>query len=84
MEFNDLEQNLDILQEEAAEIIKVASKIKRFGISEVKFEELAEEIGDLMCLVEIIVDTNPEFISHKEISKAKQKKYEKLERWYRE
>jgi NTP pyrophosphatase (non-canonical NTP hydrolase) len=56
---------LDVLQEECAEVIKVASKIKRFGLdsyhprdpeNKINSVKLAEEIGDLVGTVYKLVD----------------------------
>lgn len=52
-----------IMQEECAEVIQAISKIYRFGSSNFKpgknktnLEHLEDEIGDLLCLLEIIHD----------------------------
>ena len=76
---------LDILQEECAEVIQAASKVKRFGW-ESTFEDgptnrthLTTEVGDLMAMVQLLVvagDLNVE-----EIEKATLAKLKKLRVW---
>ena len=53
--YNKVEEALDILQEECAEVIQVASKCKRFGTKSNR-ERLTQEIGDLYCMIQIIQD----------------------------
>ena len=52
---------MDILQEECAEVIQAVSKISRFGLDNFKpgkpktnREHLEEEIGDLMCMIDLL------------------------------
>ena len=42
---------LTILQEECAEVIQEASKIKRFGQTSENTDRLAKEVGDLVCMI---------------------------------
>jgi NTP pyrophosphatase (non-canonical NTP hydrolase) len=62
-EFPDKEKNLDILQEECAEVIQAISKIKRFGINShnpdsafqtTNIEKLVNEIGHVVKSLEIV------------------------------
>ena len=60
---------LDVIQEECAEIIKVISKIKRFGFGDVYKEEsnidrLASEYGDLVGAFELLEELEPELLDN--------------------
>ena len=77
---------LSITQEECAEVIQAISKCFRFGLDQVKpgkpktnREHLEEEIGDLLAMVEILVDKN--MVSGESIEKAMEAKIEKLKKW---
>ena len=59
---NEMKEILCITQEECAEVSQAVSKIFRFGPDQVKFdldktnrEHLEEEIGDLLCMIDIPV-----------------------------
>jgi NTP pyrophosphatase (non-canonical NTP hydrolase) len=83
------EQNnevMDILQEEAAEVIQAVSKIRRFGIDNAKpgtnysnREHLEEEIGDLLAMIDILQINN--IVSWGNLHTAKRAKIEKLKKW---
>jgi NTP pyrophosphatase (non-canonical NTP hydrolase) len=58
------EECLNILQEECAEVIQAASKIKRFGIIGKRqdstlnnIQNLTMELGDVLALVEMVKDS---------------------------
>jgi hypothetical protein len=77
---------MDILQEECAEVIQAVSKVSRFGIDNVKpgkpktnREHLEEEIGDLLAMVDIMVEFS--VISLDNLEVAKRAKIEKLKKW---
>ena len=70
---------LVITSEEASEIIKAVSKILRYGMHTKDQKALIEEIGDMQCMIDLIVE-------HKLITKTQIKdrikvKKKKLERW---
>ena len=70
---------LVITSEEASEIIKVVSKILRYGMQPKDQTALIEEIGDMQCMIDLIVE-------HKLITKTQIKnriklKRKKLEKW---
>jgi len=67
---------LTILQEECAEVIVQASKIKRFGHEPRLMRRLAEEIGDLQCMIDICQEYD--LISFTDIEEYGQQKREKL------
>lgn len=77
---------MDIAQEECAEVIQAISKIRRFGFdgkhpdSNIdNREHLEEEIGDLMCLFEIMEER--EMIDWGNVALYAQKKRNKLAQW---
>ena len=77
---------MDILQEEAAEVIQAVSKIRRFGIDNAKpglgytnREHLEEELGDLLAIIDIL--TENEVVNWGNLQKAKRAKIEKLKKW---
>jgi NTP pyrophosphatase (non-canonical NTP hydrolase) len=84
---NQTSEILHILQEECAEVIQAISKCQRFGNHNLKpgsdktnLEQLQEELGDVMAMVELLVDQKigVEYIN---ITKAKAAKFEKLKKW---
>lgn len=77
---------MDILQEEAAEVIQAVSKIRRFGMDNAKYgegqtnrEHLEEELGDLLAMIDILLIN--EVVSWSNLHKAKRAKIEKLKKW---
>lgn len=77
---------MDILQEECAEVIQAVSKCRRFGLNNVKpgkertnLECLEEEVGDLMAMVDILIEKN--ILSYNNLQKANKAKKEKLKIW---
>jgi len=67
---------LTVLQEECAEVIVEASKIKRFGHEPENLERFAKEIGDLQCLIDLCQEYD--LISFTDIDEYSQQKREKL------
>ena len=79
-------ETMDILQEECAEVIQAVSKIRRFGIDNLKpgkpktnREHLEEEVGDMLAMVDIMLANGIVTAEHLEI--AKRAKIEKLKKW---
>jgi NTP pyrophosphatase (non-canonical NTP hydrolase) len=77
---------LCITQEECAEVSQSISKIFRFGWTSVhpktmvnNKEHLEEEIGDLLCMIDILVEKC--IISDEQINIARKEKREKLKKW---
>ncbi len=77
---------MDILQEECAEVIQAVSKVSRFGIDNVKpgkpktnREHLEEELGDLLAMVDIMLEQG--IVSWGNLEVAKKAKIEKLKKW---
>lgn len=67
---------LIILIEECSELQKVVSKIIRFGRDSEKTEQLAEEIGDIQCMIDLLHEFD--LVSFNEIDERAQRKKEKL------
>lgn len=84
---NDKENEvMDILQEEAAEVIQAVSKIRRFGPdnhkhgeNQTNLEHLEEELGDMLAMIDILLEL--EIIHPKALEEAKQNKKYKLKKW---
>ena len=76
---------LVITQEEAAEVIQEISKIYRFGIDDCAKDgithrkRLETEIGDLLCMIDIMVDNR--LIDPTAVELARQAKVTKLRRY---
>jgi NTP pyrophosphatase (non-canonical NTP hydrolase) len=77
---------MNILSEECAEVIQAISKCHRFGMDNVKpgkpktnREHLEEELGDLLAMVDIMLDHG--VITHDSLEVAKKAKVEKLKKW---
>jgi NTP pyrophosphatase (non-canonical NTP hydrolase) len=83
---NETKEILCITQEECAEVSQAISKIFRFGPDQVKFdldktnrEHLEEEIGDLLCMIDILIQKT--ILSDWNINEARINKLEKLKQW---
>ena len=81
------EECLNILQEECAEVIQAASKIKRFGLigkrvsdTFTNIQHIETEIGDVLALIELCQKAGLG-ISEENIQRAKVNKFEKLSRY---
>jgi NTP pyrophosphatase (non-canonical NTP hydrolase) len=73
-----------IAQEECAEVTQAISKVFRFGLEEVyndrtNQQRLTEELGDLHCMIELMVESN--LIDRKELLNASGNKRKKLMQW---
>lgn len=79
---------LEILAEECAEISQEKSKIIRFGYNEMSHhikgnthrECLTQELGDMLAMIELIVDSDMG-IAYNDIQEAKKRKLEKVGKW---
>lgn len=83
---NQIKEILCITQEECAEVSQSVSKIFRFGWDSVhpktginNKEHLEEEIGDLLAMVDIMVEKC--IISDSKLNEARKAKREKLKTW---
>jgi|TARA_B110000285_G_scaffold197030_1_gene228395 NTP pyrophosphatase (non-canonical NTP hydrolase) len=75
---NKKEEMLVITMEECGELIQACSKMLRFG-EEQDYTQLQEEIGDVMCMIEILRDGG--FVNDKQIADRIKVKKEKLMKW---
>jgi NTP pyrophosphatase (non-canonical NTP hydrolase) len=81
-----IKEVMDITQEECAEVIQAISKISRFGIDNFKpgkpktnREHLEEELGDMLAMVDIMLEKG--VVSLDKLNIAKAAKIEKLKKW---
>lgn len=81
------EECLNILQEECAEVIQAASKIKRFGINNRKdgeelnnLQNLEMELGDVLALVDLLRNAGIG-ITDEGLERAKMAKMARLSRY---
>lgn len=80
-----IQEILDILQEECGELITAISKVRRFGLDNsykdggTQQEHLTQEAGDVMLMIELLVEQG--VFSRDELEAAKIKKAEKLKVW---
>lgn len=75
-----------IAQEECAEVIQVISKVFRFGFDAKhpnedvnNLQRLEEELGDLACMIGLLIDKK--IVSEKNLEKAAKMKLKKLKIW---
>ena len=82
---NPVNEILDILQEECAEVIVAISKIRRFGIDNsykdggTQREHLVQELGDVTLLIELL--KAHQVYTDKELHAAQLRKAQKLNKW---
>jgi len=81
-----IQEILDILQEECAEVIQEVSKCRRFGIDSQHYktngphrEMLEQELGDVMAMMKLLIDEG--VISADVLETAAERKIEKLHQW---
>lgn len=77
---------LNILTEECAEVIQAISKVQRFGIdntnpfsTETNREHLEQEIGDVLTMIDLLYVKG--IISNENVLEAQKRKIEKLKLW---
>lgn len=80
------DETLRILTEECAEVIQAISKCQRFGLDAYKpgkpktnREHLEEELGDLLCMIQLL--QNLDVIAPSNVEAAKHAKLQKLKCW---
>jgi NTP pyrophosphatase (non-canonical NTP hydrolase) len=83
---NKTDEIMFILQEECAEVTQAISKCLRFGIDNYKpgkpktnREHLAEEIGDLIAMIELCYDND--IVDILQVKEAQHRKFDKLKKW---
>ena len=81
-----VQETLDILQEECGEVIVEVSKCRRFGLDSKHYKTnllhstmLENEIGDVLAMVDILLEQG--VISQSNLEIAKQAKKDKLKQW---
>ena len=81
-----IEEVMNILSEECAEVIQAVSKINRFGIdnykpgkSKTNRQHLEEELGDLLAMVDILIELG--VVNESSLQQAEVAKIEKLKKW---
>lgn len=75
---------MSVLQEECAEVIQAVSKINRFGMNGewegvTNKQALIQEIGDVLAMINVLVEDTDINIDIEDIEIAIQKKLKKLE-----
>lgn len=83
-ELLDNQELMLILMEECAEVTQAISKIFRFGLDtdyneKTNRERLEEEVGDLLCCVELLISAG--VMNQENVTKAKYNKILKLKKW---
>jgi NTP pyrophosphatase (non-canonical NTP hydrolase) len=73
-----------ITQEECAEVTQAISKVFRFGFestynSASNKDRLEEELGDLMCMIDLMLDSG--IVNESNVMAAKNEKMLKLQSW---
>ena len=83
---NKTDEIMFILQEECAEVTQAISKCLRFGIDNYKpgkpktnREHLAEEIGDLIAMIELCYEND--IVDPLQVKEAHHRKFDKLKKW---
>lgn len=85
---NSTKETLLILQEECAEVTQAVSKVFRFGFDSVwpesdigpnNKQRLEEEVGDLLAMIDILVETS--VLSDAGVNLARRMKKDKLRVW---
>jgi NTP pyrophosphatase (non-canonical NTP hydrolase) len=69
---------LTIAQEECGEFVQIVSKVRRFGLDS-NVQKLAQEAGDVLCMLELMVENN--IVTQEDLNLAKSLKREKLKTW---
>jgi NTP pyrophosphatase (non-canonical NTP hydrolase) len=83
---NQINEVMDILQEECAEVVQAVSKCRRFGLDNSKpnkpktnRQHLAEELGDLQAMIKLAQEFG--IVDKEEVAEATKAKIEKLKVW---
>lgn len=81
---NKYQQLLTITSEECGELIQVCAKMMRWNtnettVTEKEWQKLIEEVGDVFCMIELMVETG--LLEWEEIYDRSDIKKEKLKKW---
>lgn len=86
-EFTDIPQNLEILAEECAEVIRIKSKAIRFGIDDYhpkngmsNRDALSEECGHVIAMIRVLVNNG--VLDPEKVEAGAQQKLIGLRDWY--
>jgi NTP pyrophosphatase (non-canonical NTP hydrolase) len=81
-----VQEILDILQEECAEVIVEVSKCRRFGLDSVHYKTgelhqamLEQELGDVLAMIRLLIEQG--VVSVEALEAAGERKLEKLRKW---
>jgi len=78
VEVSKINQILDLLQEECAEVVQAVSKCRRFGLDN-KRADLIQELGDVTLLIELLKAHG--LYTDQELREAERIKANKLTKW---
>ena len=70
---------LVITMEECGELTQACSKVIRTNQTEEYMRELTKEVGDVMCMIDLLVQNN--LVDENDIKLCAKKKREKLKKW---
>ena len=70
---------LVITMEECGELTQACSKVIRTDQKEEYMRELTKEVGDVMCMIDLLVQNN--LVDENDIKLCAKKKREKLKKW---
>ena len=70
---------LVITMEECGELTQACSKVIRTNQKEEYMRELTKEVGDVMCMIDLLVQNN--LVDENDIKLCANKKREKLKKW---
>tara|TARA_Y100001937_G_C7110546_1_gene327322 strand:+ start:412 stop:681 length:270 start_codon:yes stop_codon:yes gene_type:complete len=76
---NKTDELLVITAEEAGELTQACTKILRHGISKQKVDALIEEVGDMQCMITLLVEHN--IITQSDVEKRSVVKLKKLKKY---
>ena len=74
-----LDELLVITSEEAGELVQACTKILRHGTDKNKINQLLEEVGDMQCMISLLVAHG--IISQKDVVERSEVKYKKLKKY---
>jgi len=72
-------QLMSITAEECGELTQVCMKAVRFGLDEKQRQRLLEELGDVQCMINLMIDHN--VVTEDELADSAIVKYNKLKKW---
>ena len=78
-ELDARQQLMVITAEECGELVQVCSKILRQGTFDKKREHLVEELGDVLCMMQLIQEWD--IVSWQELEDRAEVKRAKLSKW---